>query len=71
MAWSHGLLEELEGVVFRRLAVFAGAFTLEAAEDLAADAAFEHWDVVQAVGGLVVRSLLSVSRQGSLLVLHL
>jgi predicted ATPase/class 3 adenylate cyclase len=32
--WSHGLLSELEQILFRRLSVFAGGWTLEAAEEV-------------------------------------
>jgi predicted ATPase/transcriptional regulator with XRE-family HTH domain len=35
IAWSHGLLTPHEQVLFRRLAVFVGGFTLEAAERVA------------------------------------
>ena len=35
--WSHHLLDELDRTVFRRLAVFRGGFTLEAARSVCAD----------------------------------
>src|SRR5262249_31625633 len=33
--WSHGLLTPDEQIVFRRLSIFAGGFTLDAAEQVA------------------------------------
>jgi predicted ATPase/transcriptional regulator with XRE-family HTH domain len=38
IAWSHDLLSEAERVVFRRLAVFAGGFSLAGAEAVCGDA---------------------------------
>ena len=55
LAWSHDLLSEREQGLFARLSVFAGGFTLEAAEHVC-DADLDL------LGGLVDRSL--VQRRG-------
>lgn len=55
--WSHDLLSEPEKRVFRRLGIFAGGFTLEAAEAVAGDADLTDWDVATHVAALVSKSL--------------
>jgi non-specific serine/threonine protein kinase len=42
LAWSHDLLTAPEHVIFRRLAVFAGGWTLEAAEAVCAEGAWHE-----------------------------
>ncbi|MGW6277289.1 ATP-binding protein [Kribbella sp. NPDC055071] len=54
--WSHQLLGDVERAVLRRVAVFAGGFTLEAAEQVALDPR----DVAPALTELADRSLLTV-----------
>ncbi len=55
VAWSCGLLSSGERVLFRRLAVFAGGFSLEAAEAVAGDGGI---DVLAGVAALVEHNLL-------------
>jgi predicted ATPase/DNA-binding winged helix-turn-helix (wHTH) protein len=59
--WSYDLLFELERAVLRRLSVFVGAFTLEAATAVAADDNIDGARVVDAVAVLVAKSLLSAN----------
>ena len=59
LEWSHGLLPERDATVFRRLGVFSGGFTLEAASDVAADDAIDGFEVVDAVTSLVAKSLVA------------
>jgi len=58
--WSHHLLPEPERVVLRRLAIFAGAFTLTAASTVAASGKIASADVVDGVANLVAKSLVRV-----------
>jgi len=55
--WSYQLLEPVEQAVFRRLSVFVGGFTLEAAAAVAEAAGPTDRDILDAVDGLVSRSL--------------
>lgn len=55
--WSFDLLGDPERVVLRRLAIFAGGFTLEAASAVAADAALDEYAVIDLLSQLVARSL--------------
>lgn len=55
--WSHGLLTAHEQIVFRRLGVFVGGFTLELAGAVASDDAMDEWAVIDTLAALVERSL--------------
>jgi predicted ATPase len=63
--WSHDLLAGPERVLFRRLAVMAGSFSLDAALAIAADPELAEGDVVEGVANLVARSLLAVDLGGA------
>ena len=56
--WSHDLLREAERKVLRRLAVFSGGFTLDAALAVATDSDVESAAVAAIVSHLVAHSLI-------------
>jgi predicted ATPase/DNA-binding XRE family transcriptional regulator len=61
--WSFGQLSELEHCLFRRLAVFSGGFTLDAAEYVAVGGELDHADVLPWLIRLVDKSLI-VAEEG-------
>jgi len=62
--WSYDLLDERERALFQRLAVFAGGWTLEAAEAVCADGAIESADVLNLQSQLVEKSLVVMDASG-------
>ncbi|HEY6542862.1 MAG TPA: tetratricopeptide repeat protein, partial [Ktedonobacteraceae bacterium] len=62
IAWSYHLLEPAEQRVFRRLSVFAGGATLEAASQVCADANEAGEQVTELLAALVDKSM--AQRQG-------
>jgi predicted ATPase/DNA-binding winged helix-turn-helix (wHTH) protein len=63
--WSYDLLGEHERVVLRRLAVFAGSFTIEAGCAVASDGDIDEFAVVDILSQLVMRSLVTADTAGS------
>lgn len=58
--WSHGLLSEAERVLLRRLSVFAGGWTLEAAESVCAGEGVARTEVLELLTRLVEKSLVQL-----------
>ena len=62
--WSYGLLSQQERTVLSRLSVFAGGWTLEAAEAVCAGGTIEASDILDLLTQLVDKSLVGVSMRG-------
>ena len=57
--WSHGLLTDDERIVFRRLGVFTGGFSLPLAQAVASDNRIDAWTVLELLSHLVDKSLVA------------
>jgi len=64
--WSYDLLSESERVVLRRLGVFVGPFTMDAASAVAAGVDIPASEVAESVANLVGKSLVSADLGGAL-----
>src|SRR5438067_1591299 len=63
--WSYQLLPEPERVVLRRLAIFAGGFTLQAASTIASIDEVAGSDIVDCAAKLVAKSLVAADLGGA------
>jgi predicted ATPase/class 3 adenylate cyclase len=58
--WSYELMNESDRAVFDRLSVFAGGFTLAAAQAVVADDAITDFDVLDCLTDLVSKSMVAI-----------
>lgn len=58
--WSYSLLSPYEQIVFRRCAIFFGGGSLNLICEVCRDATMDSWDIINALEGLVDRSLIDV-----------
>jgi predicted ATPase/transcriptional regulator with XRE-family HTH domain len=58
--WSYALLSSQARLLFDRLSIFAGSFTLETTNVACSDATLPEGDVLQTLGSLIAQSLVAV-----------
>ncbi|MBR0790695.1 winged helix-turn-helix domain-containing protein [Bradyrhizobium manausense] len=65
--WSYGLLSEIERLVLRRLAVFAGHFTIDAALEVVPDEQVDRSRLFEAIDSLVAKSMVAPRPIGAMM----
>jgi predicted ATPase/DNA-binding winged helix-turn-helix (wHTH) protein len=63
--WSYNLLPDRDSIVLRKLSVFVGVFTLEAARSVAVAHDVDDEEMVAAVASLVAKSLVAADTSGA------
>jgi predicted ATPase/DNA-binding SARP family transcriptional activator len=63
--WSYELLSEKERLLFKRLAIFSGGWTLEAAEEVCSGNGIQFTEVLDLLSELVNKSLVLVETRAS------
>ncbi len=61
--WSHDLLDEKERALLRRLSLFPGGWTLEAAEAVCAGEPIENYEVLDLLTALIDKSLIQTGNE--------
>ena len=64
LEWSHALLATDEQILLRRLAVFAGSFSLPSAEEVCADEMLPRPEILDCLGRIADKSLVQIERAG-------
>src|SRR5581483_1938838 len=59
VSWSYDLLDSVDQLVFQRLSIMSGGFDLDAAEAIAVGGTVEPWEVLDALGRLVDKSMVA------------
>jgi len=62
--WSYSLLTDAERAVFDRLGVFPASFDHDAAIAVCCDQHIDRWDVIDALGSLVAKSMIGAEHTG-------
>jgi predicted ATPase/DNA-binding CsgD family transcriptional regulator len=65
IAWSYGLLSEQERILFARLSVFAGSFSLSGAEAICASEELVREEILELLSRLISKSLVHVLNRES------
>jgi predicted ATPase/DNA-binding winged helix-turn-helix (wHTH) protein len=65
--WSYGLLSEFESLVLRRLAIFAGHFTIDAALEVVPDERVDRSILFDAIDSLVAKSMIAPRPIGAMM----
>ena len=65
LEWSHALLDAEEQVLFRRLGVFVGGFSLALAQRVVVDSGADPWATLDRLGALVDKSLVVAEGEGT------